>query len=219
MTFPLTRVDLRADPDADLETTVRHLRADGVIAYPTETVYGFGSTLSSKGIAAVKNLKSRGEEKPIIVLIGAMEQVAGLVWTDAARELAKIFWPGAVTLVLADPQGVFPKGVHNQDGGVAVRLSPQPVVRRLIAALDGPLTSTSVNGPGERPARSGSEAADVIRRMGRSDVHVLDAGTLPDSLSSTIIDCTGVTPTVLREGSVPVGRLRCAIPEIHGQDS
>jgi L-threonylcarbamoyladenylate synthase len=219
MTFPLTRVDLRADPDADLETTVRHLRADGVIAYPTETVYGFGSTLSSKGIAAVKNLKSRGEEKPIIVLIGAMEQVAGLVWTDAARELAKIFWPGAVTLVLADPQGVFPKGVHNQDGGVAVRLSPQPVVRRLIAALDGPLTSTSVNGPGERPARSGSEAADVIRRMGRSDVHVLDAGTLPHSLSSTIIDCTGVTPTVLREGSVPVGRLRCAIPEIHGQDS
>jgi len=219
MTLPLTRVDLRADPDADLETTVQHLRADGVIAYPTETVYGFGSTLSSEGIAAVKKLKSRGEEKPIIVLIGAIEQVEGLVWTDAARELAEIFWPGAVTLVLADPRGVFPKGVHNRDGAVAVRLSPQPVVRRLLAALDGPLTSTSVNGPGERPARSGSEAADVIRRMGRSDVHVLDAGTLPDSLSSTIIDCTGATPTVLREGSVPVERLRCAIPEIHGQHS
>ena len=141
-----------------------------------------------------------------------------LAWTDEARELASIFWPGAVTLVLRDPRGIFLEGVRSVDGTVAVRVSPQPIVGRLLERLGVPLTSTSLNEPGDEPARSGTEAADVIERLGRSDVWLLDGGTLPESRSSTIIDCASGTPTVLREGAVPVGRLRCVIPEIHGND-
>ena len=93
------------------------------------------------------------------------------------------------------------------------------IVERMLERLAVPLTSTSLNEPGRKPARSGAEATEVIERLGRSDIWLLDGGTLPQSGPSTIIDCTSGTPTVLREGAVPVGRLRCVIPEIHGNRS
>ncbi len=91
------------------------------------------------------------------------------------------------------------------------------MVRRVIDTVGGPLVSTSANTSGGEPARSGSEVVELLTRLGRGDVIVLDAGTLPESEPSTIIDCTTALPVVLRQGSVPVGRLRCAIPEIHEQ--
>lgn len=212
------RTDLRGDPEADLTQVVAHLERDGVIAYPTETVYGFGSLVTPLGIRSVHELKARERAKPLIALVPSAASVEALAWTDEARELASIFWPGAVTLVLRDPRGIFLEGVRSVDGTVAVRLSPQPIVGRLLERLGVPLTSTSLNEPGDEPARSGTEAADVIERLGRSDVWLLDGDTLPESRPSTIIDCANGIPTVLREGAVPVGRLRCVIPEIHGND-
>jgi L-threonylcarbamoyladenylate synthase len=210
------RTDLRGDPEADLTQVVAHLEGDGVIAYPTETVYGFGSLPTPSGIRRVLELKHRERAKPLIALVPSATSVEALAWTDEAREIASIFWPGAVTLVLGDPRATFLDGVRSVDGTVAVRVSPQPIVGRLLERVGVPLTTTSLNEPGEEPARSGTEAAGVIERLGRSDVWLLDGGTLPGSRPSTIIDCTRGTPTVLREGAVPVGRLRCVIPEIHG---
>ena len=213
------RTDLREDPEADLAQVVAHLEGDGVIAYPTETVYGFGSLGTLAGIRSVQELKGRQPDRPLIALVPSAGSVEALSWTDEARELASIFWPGAVTLVLGDPHGIFLPGVRSVDGTVAVRVSPHPIVGRLLERLGVPLTSTSLNEPGREPARSGTEAAEVIARLGRSDVWLLDGGTLPESGPSTIIDCTSGTPTVLREGTVPVGRLRCVIPEIHADHS
>ncbi|MCH2471213.1 MAG: L-threonylcarbamoyladenylate synthase [Gemmatimonadetes bacterium] len=209
------RTDLREDPEADLALVVAHLEGDGVIGYPTETVYGFGALGTSEGIRNVQELKGRKADRPLIALVPSAGSVQGLVWTDEARELASIFWPGSVTLVLRDPHRIFRPGVRSLDGTVAVRVSPQPIVERLLERLAVPLTSTSLNEPGRKPARSGAEATEVIERLGRSDIWLLDGGTLPQSGPSTIIDCTSGTPTVLREGTVPVGRLRCVIPEIH----
>ena len=198
------RTDLREDPEADLALVVAHLEGDGVIGYPTETVYGFGALGTSEGIRNVQELKGRKADRPLIALVPSAGSVQGLVWTDEARELASIFWPGSVTLVLRDPHRIFRPGVRSLDGTVAVRVSPQPIVERLLERLAG-----------RKPARSGAEATEVIERLGRSDIWLLDGGTLPQSGPSTIIDCTSGTPTVLREGTVPVGRLRCVIPEIH----
>ena len=209
-----SRTDLRADPDADLAKVVAHLQRDGVIAYPTETVYGFGSLATRSGIRSVNGLKRREHDKPLIVLVPSAASVAALAWTDEAAELASVFWPGSVTLVLGDPHGIFLPGVRSVDGTVGVRVSPQPIVARLLEQLGAPLTSTSLNEPGRAPARSGTEATMVMERLGRRDVWLLDGGTLPESGPSTIVDCTSGTPTVLREGTVPVGRLRCLIPEI-----
>ncbi|MFQ5536364.1 MAG: L-threonylcarbamoyladenylate synthase [Gemmatimonadota bacterium] len=219
----------------ELEPVVAHLRGDGVVAYPTETVYGMGTRCSEAGVARLARMKGRDPTKPFILLVADTSWVEGLAWTPAARELARVFWPGALTLVLADPEGVFPGAVHGPGGGVAVRVSPHPLVRRILEALDAPLTSTSVNRPGESPARSGSEAVAVARALaggaegaagtaqadetaaqGKEAILVLDAGTLPPSGPSTIVDCTRPEPRVLREGTVPVGRLRCLLPELDG---
>lgn len=210
-------VDLRSDPDADLREVVEHVRAGGLVAYPTETVYGLGGACTPGGVRAVRSVKRRADHKPLLVLVPSVESVSHLAWTDAARELASIFWPGALTLVLDDPDGIFPPGIRAPaTGGVGVRVTPHPVGARLVQALGMPLTSTSLNEPGGPPAVSGSEARSVLDRLGASEVWLLDGGTLPPSMPSTVVDCTGLEPVVLREGAVPVQRLRCAIPEIHG---
>jgi L-threonylcarbamoyladenylate synthase len=210
-------LDLRGDPDADLREVVEHVRAGGVVAYPTETVYGLGGACTPGGVRAVRAVKGRADEKPLLALVPSRESVEHLTWTDAARELASIFWPGALTLVLADPDRIFPAGVRAfATGAVGVRVTSHPVAARLVEALGAPLTSTSLNEPAQPPAVSGSEARSVLERLGANGVWLLDGGTLPPSMPSTVVDCTGDEPLVLREGAVPVERLRCAIPEIHG---
>ena len=212
-------VDLRVDPEADLSGVVEHLQRGGVIAYPTETVYGFGSACTPEGVAAVRLLKDRQANKPLIVLSPSMDSLDDLEWSAQAREFAEVFWPGALTLVLPDPRGMFPVGVRSSEGTVAVRISPHPTVRRLLSAFGEAITSTSVNLRGAPPARSGSEAEDVIGRLNGDTVWLLNAGTLPESGPSTIVDCTQAIPVVVREGSVPIGRLRCVNTEIHGSQT
>jgi L-threonylcarbamoyladenylate synthase len=209
------RTDLGADLGLILPDVLRHLRGGGVIGYPTETVYGFGGSMSPVAVARVRELKSRDAAKPFIALIPSAEAAPELRWTTEARELARIFWPGPLTLVLEDPLGIFPHGVRDEDTrAVGVRVSPHPLVARVLAELGGALTSTSLNAPGERPAESGTEALEVVRRLGGHDVLVLDAGPLAPSKPSSVVDCTGPAPVVIREGAVPINRLRCVIAEI-----
>jgi len=209
------RTDLGADLGTILPDVLRHLRGGGVIGYPTETVYGLGGTMSPSAVARVRELKSRDAAKPLIALIPSAEAVPELRWTAEARELARIFWPGPLTLVLEDPLGIFPHGVRDEDTrAVGVRVSPYPVVARVLAELGGALTSTSLNAPGERPAESGADALEVVRRLGGHDVLLMDAGQLAPSKPSSVVDCTGPEPVVIREGAVPINRLRCVVAEI-----
>ena len=208
-------MDLRVDPDADLAPLIRHLERDGLMGYPTETVYGLGGLCTPGAIARIRSAKGRPADKPLIALLPNAESAEGLRWTEDARELATIFWPGALTLVLEDPEGIFPEGVRSASSrAVAVRVSPHPVVTRLLHVLGRPITSTSLNEAGTAPATSGSEALDALNRLGLEDAWLVDGGSLPPSGPSTVVDCSGPTPRVLREGSVPTHRLRCAIPDL-----
>jgi L-threonylcarbamoyladenylate synthase len=211
------RVDARVEPFGDLGPVAGQLRSDGLIAYPTETVYGLGGACTREAVERLRALKTRGGEQSFLALVPSVESVAELRWTEAARELASVFWPGALTLVLADPQGIFPGSLRgSRTGGVAVRLSPHPVVAAILEEFGAPITSTSLNLAGEVPAASAEEASEVLRQLGGSDVILVDGGGLPRSAPSTLVDCTGQDPVVLREGTLPVQRLRCAIPSIHG---
>jgi L-threonylcarbamoyladenylate synthase len=199
---------------------LEHLNQGGLLAYPTETVYGFGGLCTADGVAALTALKPRDADKPFLVLAPSAEAVADLEWSAEATELAGIFWPGAVTLVLRDPRQIFPAGIRSAQGTVAVRVSPHPVVVALMKAGAGALTSTSANAPGSPPATSGDGAAAAVASLGGgAEVMVLDTGVLPPSGHSTLVDCTGPSARVLREGTVPVGRLRCALPEIHDESA
>ncbi|MDT8368739.1 MAG: L-threonylcarbamoyladenylate synthase [Longimicrobiales bacterium] len=221
---PLERTDLvgwhlegGADPTDRLERAVAAARAGRPVVHPTETVYGVGSGLGEAGVRAVCAAKRRSDQKPILALVEGVDAVPELEWTDEARELARLFWPGAVTLVLGDPRATFPAGVRSAGGTVAIRHSPHPIASALVRALGGPLTSSSANRPGEPPATDSEAAARFARDLlddGIGAPHLIDAGALPPAPPSTLVDCTTPEPRVLREGAVPVTRLRCVLPRI-----
>ena len=199
----------------DLGPVVDHLRAGRLLVYPTETVYGLGGVVTDTVLDALVTAKNRKAKKPFLLLVPSRESVEGLSWTPAATDLADVFWPGSVTIVLRDEAGLFPMGVRSPAGTVAIRMSPHPLVRDLGQALDEPLISTSANMLGEAPALSAAEAGDAMEVLGlRTDLLILDGGRLDPSATSTIIDCSGDEPVMLREGTVPLGRVRCVLPGV-----
>lgn len=205
-------------PEANILAMVaRHLDSGGVVAMPTETVYGFGSALRDGAIREVQRLKVRGMDEPFLVLVSGPQAVPDLEWTPLARELSEIFWPGALTLILRDPHRRFPPGVRSLDDKVAIRHSPHPMAMGLVEALGEPIISTSVNPPGGVPALTAQEAMEISRSLGGGvNLWVLDGGRLPPSEPSTIIDCSEDEPVVVRAGSIPLNRLRCVLPGLEG---
>lgn len=203
-----------AEIAAALPEVVDHLRAGGVIAYPTETVYGFGCAVRPDAVARLSALKRRGEERPFLLLVAGAEQLSTLAWTPSARALAAAFWPGPLTLALAAPAGAFPPGVRSPDGTVAVRASPHSGVQALLRALGEALTSTSANAPGEAPARDAPGVEAALALLDGGDVLVLDGGELQPSAPSTIVDASVSPPRVVRAGAVPIQKLRTITGDI-----
>ncbi|MEX0892219.1 MAG: L-threonylcarbamoyladenylate synthase [Gemmatimonadota bacterium] len=201
--------------EAALDAVRAHLEGGGVVAYPTETVYGFGTLLQPDALAALARLKRREPASPFLLLVRAAEDAAGLVWSAAAERLAVACWPGPLTLVLPDPEARYPEGVRSATGGVAVRATSHEGIRRLLAVLPGPLTSTSANPPGGPPARNAPAAAETVRDLG-GEVLVLDGGASGTGPPSTIVDCTGPdAPRLLRAGAVSLERLRSIVETVH----
>ena len=202
-----------------LDSVEEHLRQGGLLAYPTETVYGFGGVPTPSVIDRLMELKDRDRAKPMLLLVPDREAVSDLTWTPEAIELADVFWPGSVTLVLSDPGARYPDGVRASDGGVAIRVSPHPLVQELVRGMGSPILSTSANRPGEAPALDAQGAFDAAVAAGAGEeLWVLDGGVLEPSPPSTIIDCSGPEPMVLRQGTVPLGRVRCVLPLIEAHD-
>ena len=114
---------------AELEEVTAHLRGGGLLAYPTDTVYGFGGLARDDAIRSLAALKPRESPKPFVLLLPDAEQAWGLTWHASARRFAELFWPGPLTLVLSDAEGAFPSGVRSAEGAVAVRVSSGPFVK------------------------------------------------------------------------------------------
>lgn len=189
----------------------RHLHTGGLIAYPTETVYGFGCVPDPPAIERLARLKRRAPAKPFLLLVRSPDDARGLDWNASARRLADRFWPGPLTLILADPAGSWPVGVRGPDGTVALRVSSHPAVAAILAAADGPVTSTSANLPGDAAATDAAGAARAAGagtgREGEGGILVLDGGALPPSPSSTIVDCTAAPARLVRAGALSLERL------------
>lgn len=209
----MKRVPFRTADEARaaLPSVVSHLRADGVIAYPTETVYGFGGLIRPAALERVSRLKQRAADKPFLLLISNPAQCPQLEWNDAARRLAREFWPGPLTLALRATSGDFPPQVLSDQETVAVRETPHAALRMLLDALGEPITSTSANLRGAAPAASGDEVAAVLEKLQASDVLLLDGGVLPPAEPSTLVDCSVEPVRVLRVGAIGVESLRNVI--------
>ena len=222
----MTRPEPKAVPfwsplevEASIAGTITHLQAGGVLAYPTETVYGFGGAVDYESVERLVNLKRRPSAKPFLLLISASEMLTrlGLHLTSSAARIAARHWPGPVTLVLPGGERRVPDRLRGPEGGIAVRWTPHPGLTRLIQAYGDPITSTSANLPGVPPAMSATEIlqqwSDAVTR-GR--IRVLDGGRLQPSNPSTVIDCTGLRPRVIRPGAVPAATLRESAPDLIG---
>ena len=199
-----------------LDQVVAHIQTGGLVAMPTETVYGFGCLSEPLPVGRLQKLKGRGENKPFLLLISGASSVPDLRWSPQARELASVFWPGALTLILSDPGACYPPGIRSEEGGVAVRVSPHPLVKTLLGSLGCPLVSTSANDSGSLPAQRAEDALQMAIRLGADEgMWVLDGGFLEASEPSTIVDCTGPDPLLVRSGAIPFNRLKCVLPEIN----
>jgi L-threonylcarbamoyladenylate synthase len=205
--------------EASLTGTIAHLAAGGIIAYPTETVYGFGGNADHAGVDALVRLKGRAPGKPFLLLISGSTMLnrLGLRLTAAASRLAARHWPGPLTLVLPGGEHRVPDRLRGPEGGVAVRWTPHTGLTRLITAVGEPITSTSANHPGVPPA---SSAVEIVREwsdaMARGVLRVLDGGQLVTSEPSTVVDCTGRLPRVIRPGAIPAATLRESVPDLIG---
>lgn len=205
----MTRIGFvtQAEVDAAIPRVIEHLRADGLIAYPTETVYGFGGAATPAAASALQVLKQREAQKPFLLLISDIAQAPSVKWTAPARRLAQLFWPGPLTLALPATAGSLPPGVVSAEGLVALRATPHDAIRRLIATLGAPLTSTSANARGRPAARSAGEAEAALNELDATDVLVLDGGLLPPSPPSTVVACGDDHVRVLREGAITRAQL------------
>ena len=205
--------------EASLRDTILHLAERRVLAYPTETVYGFGPAVDHESVEALVQLKGRPPGKPFLLLIGEPAQIGrlDLHLPTYAAHLAARFWPGPLTLVLrGGDQRVHPR-LRGPEGGVAVRWTPHEGLRRLLAAYGEPITSTSANRPGVPPAMVASEIVqqwpDAIHR---GMLRVLDGGRLAPSPPSTVVDCTGRRARVIRPGVLSAAQLRECVPDLLG---
>jgi len=203
-------------PESAAASTPRvaaHLRGGGLIAYPTETVYGLGSLARPEPVAALARLKGREPGKPFLLLVSnrAMAEAHGLAFNEAADAMARAFWPGPLTLVLPGG-GLLPDLLRGPEGGIAVRWTAHPLIARLVATLGEPLTSTSANLPGQPPAPG---AAAIVRDFAgpvrEGTLLVLDGGVLGNRPPSTVVDCTTPTARLVRPGALSQRELRAAV--------
>ena len=206
----------RTDEDvtAALPRATAHVGAGGLLAYPTETVYGLGSRARGAEVQALARLKGRRPGKPFLLLVADrdMAEAQGLAFNAAASALARAFWPGPLTLVLPGGDGRLPDSLRGPEGGIAVRWTSHRGIARLVRALEEPLTSTSANLPGAPPA-PGAEAIvrDFRAALEAGTLLVLDGGVLGNSPPSTVVDCTRPEPRLVRAGALTLAELRRAV--------
>ena len=182
-----------------IPTAMEILSSGGLVAFPTDTVYGLGAMVNHPtGIARLYEAKARSINKAIAVLIGNLSQLAQLTpgLTVPAQRLAGRFWPGALTLVVPKhPQ--LPDNLSSLPT-VGVRMPDHPFARALLV-ITGPLATSSANISGETNTVSAQQVMEQLD--GRIEL-ILDGGLIPSGMPSTVIDCTQDPPIILRQGAI-----------------
>ncbi len=197
------------------------LRGGGLLAYPTETVWGLGADATSEtAVARLQRWKGRGETEPLAILVELAADLPQLGFEPGpdAKKLVALFWPGPLTLVLRCRRRFAP-GVARADGAVGVRCSSHPLAaalaRRLRAERLGPITATSLNRSGSPPARTRADAEQLCGREPEQprwlEVQGAEAG---GDAASTVVDLAAARPIVLRWGAIGAEQLSPVLADL-----
>ena len=203
-------VDARAPDPAPVARAVAVLRGGGLVAFPTETVYGLGAlALDADAIGRIFAAKGRPASNPLIVHIADISEapIVAADWPDAAERLGRRFWPGPLTLVVPRAAAV-PDATTAGGPTVAVRVPAHPVALALLRAVGAPIAAPSAN---RSAALSPTRAEHVLRGLdGRIDL-LLDAGPTTGGLESTVVDVTMWPPRLLRPGMIRPSELEAVV--------
>ncbi len=197
-----------AEPEqrsAGIASAVGALKGGRLVVMPTDTVYGIGAdAFDNTAVAALLSAKGRGRDMPVGVLVGSWHTIEGLVYTvpDGARELIRAFWPGALSLVVAQAPSL-QWDLGDARGTVMLRMPLHSVAIELLREV-GPMAVSSANISGHPPAVNAAEARGQLGDL--VDVY-LDAGPSEQQAASTIVDLTGDSPRLLRAGPVSVEQI------------
>lgn len=205
--------------DEDVAAAAGVLAAGGLVAYPTETVYGLGADAGrASAIDRLLECKGRDEGRGISVLVDSLDAASSLLLEPApagARLLAHRFWPGPLTIVLPAASGVA-AALLGPSGGVGLRCSSDPWARALVRAFGGPVTATSANRSGHEAARSAEDVRAALE-LGATppgqapSVFVLDGGPRRGSEASTVVEFSKGRATLLRRGAVPAESIQALV--------
>jgi L-threonylcarbamoyladenylate synthase len=195
------------------------IRDGGLVAFPTETVYGLGADAThGKAVAAIFAAKGRPNFNPLIVHVtGQAQAERHVILPDAARRLAQVFWPGALTLVAPRrPDSPLSLLVSAGLDTVAVRVPVHPVAAALLEAADRPIAAPSANPSGRI---SPTTAAHVAEGLGGRVQMILDGGPTPLGLESTVIGFNGAAAVLLRPGAIARADIEAVIGPLAAPDS
>ncbi|MDO9120840.1 MAG: L-threonylcarbamoyladenylate synthase [Anaerolineaceae bacterium] len=197
-------ITLPAENPESISSALSLIRDGEIVAFPTDTVYGLGADpFQATGIIKLFEAKGRDSNKAIAILIGSIEQ-ASLVtdhMPDMAIRLCEVFWPGMVT-VIVPRKNTLPELISNVDR-IGIRMPNHPVALEMLRTY-GPLATTSANLSGKPDAIT---AKDVFDQLANRVPLILDGGKCQGGVPSTVIDCSGSEPVILREGPVSIEQL------------
>lgn len=203
-----------ADPahprEATLEAAVEVIESGGVVALPTETLYGLAADgLNGPALVRVNRLKQKADDAPVLLLLAGIEQIDVVCdrLPELFRPIAERFWPGPLTLVVP-ARGGLPVQVSHA-GTVAVRVPGLALPRRVAAKVGRPISGVSANRTGQPACR---RALDVAQVFGDEIDLILDGGPTSAGASSTILDLSGPEPRIVRDGILPRSAIRPFLP-------
>ncbi|MCL5612381.1 MAG: L-threonylcarbamoyladenylate synthase [Chloroflexi bacterium] len=198
---------LPADSLETIQLALNILQAGGLVAFPTDTVYGVGVlAFNGKAVESIYAAKDRPVEKAIPILIADMDDLTKVASSvpDMAKKFASRFWPGPLTLVIPK-LATLPDAVSATDA-VAVRVPDHQIARALLRAA-GPMAVTSANISGQSNPITADE---VFAQLGGRIALIIDGDRTPGGVPSTLVDCTGARPIILREGPISLQELLSA---------
>lgn len=206
----ILKIDPKNVKTESIEKVIDVLQNGGVIAYPTETVYGLGGDgFNENVIERICRLKGRSNRRPFPLLISRPEDVDQFTQTVSSEALLlmKQFWPGAMTLVFAGSPSL-PSLLIGKEGKVGLRVSSDPICQAILTRFYKPLISTSANLSGQKSAQSASQICEYFNN--RLDL-IVDGGEKKSDVPSTVIDVTERPPRIVREGKISKNRIKDVI--------
>jgi L-threonylcarbamoyladenylate synthase len=203
----------KADLEKQIKKAISILKKGGVVAYPTDTVYGLGACMTdTAAVDRIFQVKGRPKGTALPVLLADKVQMESILTSVplSARRLADEFFPGALTIILPKSNSV-PDIITGGGRTVAFRIPDHRVPLALIKGLGKPIVGTSANLSGQPSALT---AAEVQAQIGDKIDMVIDGGRCPGGIESTVIDLSGKKPVVRRQGAISIEKLRKILPDI-----